>query len=148
MKIKRFDIEGLVLLTPDVLRDNRGYFLETFSVSKYAEFGIPRDVFVQSNESESVAVVVRGSHFQAPPFTQGKLVRVIVGRVMDVAVDIRVGSPTFGQFVSIELSADNKKQLWIPEGFAHGFVALEAGTIFSYKVTAPYSKESDGGISE
>jgi dTDP-4-dehydrorhamnose 3,5-epimerase len=146
MEIERFDIEGLLLLTPDVFRDERGYFFETWSAAKYAELGIPADAFVQDNESESIAGTVRGLHFQAPPFAQGKLVRVIVGRVIDVAVDIRFGSPTFGKSVAVELSAANKKQFWIPVGFAHGFMALDPGTIFAYKVTAPYAKKCDGGI--
>jgi dTDP-4-dehydrorhamnose 3,5-epimerase len=146
MEIERFDIKGLALLTPDIFRDERGYFFETWSAAKYAELGIPADAFVQDNESESIAGTVRGLHFQAPPFAQGKLVRVIVGRVIDVAVDIRFGSPTFGKSVAVELSATNKKQFWIPAGFAHGFATLEPGTIFAYKVTAPYAKECDGGI--
>ena len=145
MKVERLGIEGLLVLTPEVFCDSRGYFFETFNQAKYAELGIA-EVFVQDNESESASSVLRGLHFQAPPFAQGKLVRVIAGRVVDVAVDIRVGSPTFGKYAPVELSAENKKQFWIPAGFAHGFVALEAGTIFAYKVTAPYSQECDGGI--
>jgi dTDP-4-dehydrorhamnose 3,5-epimerase len=145
MQVERFDINGLLLLNPDVFYDSRGYFLETFNEVRYAEFGITEH-FTQDNLSFSKKGVLRGLHFQAPPFAQGKLVRVIVGRVMDVVVDIRGGSPTFGQHIAVELSAENKKQLWIPLGFAHGFISLEEGTIFSYKVTAPYSKECDGGI--
>jgi len=146
MQIERFDIEGPLLLTVDIFRDERGCFFETFNQDKYAEFGIPIEKFVQDNESESAANVLRGLHFQTPPFAQGKLVRVAAGRVMDVAVDIRSSSPTFGQHIAVELSSENKKQLWIPVGFAHGFVTLEEGVIFSYKVTAPYSKDCDGGI--
>ncbi len=145
MKVERLDIEGLLVLAPKVFCDSRGYFFETFSQIKYEKIGIA-ETFVQDNESESASGVLRGLHFQAPPFAQGKLVRVIAGRVIDVAVDIRVGSPTFGKYASVELSAENKKQFWIPAGFAHGFVALEADTIFAYKVTAPYSQECDGGI--
>ena len=145
MKVERLGIEGLLVLTPEVFCDSRGYFFETFNQAKYAELGIA-EAFVQDNESESASGILRGLHFQAPPFAQGKLVRVIAGRVVDAAVDIRVGSPTFGKYALVELSAENKKQFWIPAGFAHGFVALEAGTIFAYKVTAPYSQECDGGI--
>jgi dTDP-4-dehydrorhamnose 3,5-epimerase len=145
MQAERFDINGLLLLTPDVFYDRRGYFLETFNEAKYAEFGITEN-FTQDNLSFSRKGVLRGLHYQAPPFTQGKLVSVLSGKALDVAVDIRSESPTLGKHIAVELSAENKKQLWIPAGFAHGFVALEEGTIFSYKVTAPYSKEHDGGI--
>lgn len=138
-------INGLLIITPKVFFDERGYFYETFSVAKYKEFGIT-DTFVQDNQSLSQKGALRGLHFQAPPFAQGKLVRVVKGAVLDVVVDIRKDSATYGKHFSIELNEDNKTQFWIPAGFAHGFVTLEDNTIFEYKCTNYYNKASEGGI--
>lgn len=146
MQTRTFNIAGLVLMTPEVFIDERGYFLESFQKERYRELGIPVDDFVQENISKSKKGVLRGIHFQRDPFAQGKLVQVLRGSVLDVVVDIRYGSPTYGQHVAIELSEENHHQLWIPIGFAHGFLALEDDTLFSYKVTAVYSKVSEGGI--
>ena len=145
MIIKKTEIEGLLEIEPNVLQDDRGYFLESFRQNLLQSIGIEAH-FVQDNESASKKGVLRGLHFQAPPHEQGKLVRVIKGSVWDVAVDIRVGSPTFGKHCAILLSEQNKKQFWIPPGFAHGFLVLEDDTIFSYKCTAYYNKESEGTL--
>lgn len=142
---EKVKIPGLLILEPAVFSDERGFFIETYSRDRYREAGIEA-AFVQDNLSVSRRGVVRGLHYQAPPFAQGKLVSVLRGRVLDVAVDIRAGSPTYGQHVAVELSADNHRQFWIPAGFAHGFVSLEEDTLFAYKCTAPYSKEHDRGI--
>jgi dTDP-4-dehydrorhamnose 3,5-epimerase len=145
MKVAKTEIEGLLIIELDVFGDDRGFFVETYNKERYIKNGIDVE-FVQDNLSKSVKGVLRGLHFQKPPFAQGKLVQVISGSVLDVAVDIRRGSETFGKWVSVELSEKNKKQFWIPEGFAHGFVALEDDTIFSYKCTNLYNKESEGAI--
>lgn len=145
MKVLKTDIEGLLILEPDIFSDERGFFMEAFSKDRYREAGINAE-FTQDNLSVSKKGVLRGLHYQAPPFAQGKLVSVLRGRVLDIAVDIRTGSSTYGQHVAVELSADNHKQFWIPTGFAHGFVALEEDTIFFYKCTNVYSKEHDRGI--
>ncbi|TNF47209.1 MAG: dTDP-4-dehydrorhamnose 3,5-epimerase [Bacteroidetes bacterium] len=140
-------IKGLFVIEPKVFGDSRGYFMETFKLDLFQkETGFSGE-FVQENESMSSKNVLRGLHFQKPPFAQGKLVRVVQGSVLDVAVDIRKGSPTYGQYYSILLSAENKKQFWIPEGFAHGFASLEDQTIFQYKCTNFYSPENEGCIS-
>jgi dTDP-4-dehydrorhamnose 3,5-epimerase len=139
------DIPELVVIEPDTFSDERGFFMETYSRDRYARAGITEEFF-QDNLSVSKKGVIRGLHYQAPPFAQGKLVSVLRGRVLDVAVDIRGGSPTYGKHVVVELSADNHRQFWIPAGFAHGFAALEDNTVFAYKCTAPYSKEHDRGI--
>lgn len=139
------DISGLLVLQPKIFSDERGFFAETYHAGRYAEKGVD-DVFVQDNLSRSKKGVLRGLHYQLPPFAQGKLVSVVYGKVMDVAVDIRPQSPTFGKHVAVELSADNKKQFWIPPGFAHGFVALEDDTVFIYKCTNVYSPDHDRGI--
>jgi dTDP-4-dehydrorhamnose 3,5-epimerase len=146
MKFTRTKIEDVVIIEPKVHGDERGYFVETFRKDKLEEFLGFSVNFCQDNESKSSKGVLRGLHYQLPPFAQTKLVRVIKGRVLDVAVDIREGSPTFGEYVAVELSADNKKQLFIPRGFAHGFVVLEDDTIFAYKVDNYYSPQSDRGI--
>lgn len=146
MQTRTFDIPGLVLMTPEVFVDERGYFFESFQKERYRETGVPVEAFVQENISKSKKGVLRGLHFQREPFAQGKLVQVLSGRVLDVVVDLRFGSPTYGQHVAVELSEENHEQLWVPAGFAHGFLALEDETIFAYKVTAPYSKISEGGI--
>ncbi len=134
MKITKTKIEGLLIIEPDIFGDDRGFFVETYNKERYIENGIDVD-FVQDNLSKSVKGVLRGLHFQKEPYAQGKLVQVVSGSVLDVAVDIRHGSETFGKWESIKLTGDNKKQFWIPQGFAHGFVALEDDTIFSYKCT-------------
>ena len=145
MKVIKTKIEGLLIVKPQIFGDERGFFVETYNKKRYQESGVEPE-FVQDNFSKSSKGVLRGLHFQKPPFAQGKLVQVIVGKVLDVAVDIRYGSPTFGEWVSVELSAEDKKQFWIPEGFAHGFVALEDDTIFNYKCTNFYAPESEGAI--
>jgi dTDP-4-dehydrorhamnose 3,5-epimerase len=146
MKFEKTNIEGLVAISPIKIEDERGYFTESFKKAEFEEF-LGRNIdFLQENESCSKAGTIRGLHFQNPPFAQGKLVRVTKGRVLDVAVDIREGSPTYGMHFAIELSAENARQLWIPEGFAHGFAALEEGTVLSYKCTDVYNKASEGSL--
>jgi dTDP-4-dehydrorhamnose 3,5-epimerase len=145
MQITKTKIPGLLIVKPQVFADSRGYFFESYNKPKFLEAGIPVD-FVQDNESKSQKGVLRGMHFQHPPFTQGKLVRVIKGSVLDVAVDLRIGSPTYGQWDSVVLSEENKLMYWVPEGMAHGFLTLEDDTIFFYKCTNLYNKESEGSI--
>jgi dTDP-4-dehydrorhamnose 3,5-epimerase len=145
MKITTTKIEGLLIIEPRLFPDDRGYFYESYNQQKYAEAGIKGD-FVQDNQSFSQKGALRGLHGQADPFAQGKLVRVLQGRVLDVAVDIRKNSPTFGQHVTVELSGDNHLQFWVPPGFLHGFVTLEDDTIFTYKVTNFYDKASEIGV--
>jgi dTDP-4-dehydrorhamnose 3,5-epimerase len=138
-------IPEVVLIEPKVWGDDRGYFMETFRDDLFRQ-SVVDTRFVQDNESKSAQGVLRGLHYQLPPFAQSKLVRVVQGRVLDVAVDIREGSSTFGQHVSVELSGENKRQVFIPRGFAHGFVVLSESAIFQYKVDNYYSKECDRGI--
>lgn len=145
MIVNRFEIEGLLLIKPTVFSDERGVFYETYSREKYTSQGLPAN-FLQDNESISKKNVLRGLHFQAPPHDQGKLVRVIKGAALDVAVDIRKKSPTYGKYIMVELNEDNKHQFWIPSGFAHGFLSLADETIFSYKCTNLYNKESELGL--
>ncbi|MGM0613127.1 MAG: dTDP-4-dehydrorhamnose 3,5-epimerase [Bacteroidota bacterium] len=145
MKIHKTDIPDLFIVEPVVFKDERGYFFEAHNQKKLREAGLDL-TFVQDNESKSQKGVLRGLHFQKPPFAQGKLVRVIKGRVLDVAVDIRKGSPTFGKYHAVEISEENKRMFWIPPGFAHGFATLEDETIFFYKCTDYYNKESEGSI--
>lgn len=146
MRFIKADIPDIRIIEPIILSDNRGYFEETYRKDKLEEaIGYSID-FVQDNESKSSYGVLRGLHFQLPPFAQSKLVRVIKGKILDVAVDIRKGSPTFGKYVSVELSEENKRMVFIPRGFAHGFVVLSDEAIFSYKVDNYYSKENDCGI--
>lgn len=145
MEITKTAIEGLLIIEPRIFPDDRGFFFESYNKTKYHEAGITAE-FVQDNQSLSQKGAVRGLHAQAPPFAQGKLVRVLQGRVLDVAVDIRKNSPTYGQHVSIELSGENHLQFWIPEGFVHGFATLEDNTIFTYKVTNFYDKASEIGV--
>ncbi len=145
MTVDRFEIEGLLLIKPAVFSDERGLFYETYSSNKYSAYGIPTS-FMQDNESISKKNVLRGLHFQSPPHDQGKLVRVIKGAAIDVAVDIRKQSPTYGKYIMVELSEENKFQFWIPSGFAHGFLSLTDETIFSYKCTNLYNKESESGL--
>lgn len=145
MQTKKFDIEGPLLLIPDVFSDSRGYFFESFSKKLFESHGVAYD-FVQDNQSLSAKGTLRGLHFQAPPFAQGKLVRVACGSVIDIIVDIRKSSPTFGKNITIKISDKNYYQLWVPPGFAHGFSVIEDNTIFQYKCTDYYNKESEGGI--
>jgi dTDP-4-dehydrorhamnose 3,5-epimerase len=140
------NISDVIIIDPQVYGDSRGYFVETFRKDKLEEFLGYKLNFCQENESRSSKGVLRGLHYQLYPAAQTKLVRAIQGKVLDVAVDIRKGSPTFGQHVAVELSAENKKQLLVPRGFAHGFVALEDDTIFAYKVDNYYSPQNDRGI--
>lgn len=146
MNFERLEIPDLVLCTPTVFGDDRGYFFESFKQAEFENFLGFQVPFCQDNESKSTKGVLRGLHFQLPPFAQSKLVRVIKGSVLDVAVDIRKGSPNFGKYIAVELNEQNKNQLFIPRGFAHGFVVLSEEAIFSYKVDNYYSKESDRGI--
>ena len=146
MTFTRTAISDVVIIEPKVHGDSRGYFVETFRQDKLEEFLGYQINFCQDNESKSSKGVLRGLHYQLPPFAQTKLVRVIHGRVLDVAVDIRKNSPTFGKYVAVELSGENKKQLLIPRGFAHGFVVLEDDTVFAYKVDNYYSPQCDRGI--
>ena len=145
MEVIKTKIPGLILLRPRVFGDSRGYFFESFSARQFEE-QVCGTTFVQDNESKSCYGVLRGLHYQRPPYTQAKLVRVVVGRVLDVAVDIRKDSPTFGQHFSIELTDENKYQLFIPRGFAHGFAVLSDEAIFQYKCDAYYAPQSEGGI--
>lgn len=145
MKITKTSIEGLLIIHPDIFQDERGYFFESWSKSKFLENNLDFN-FVQDNQSLSQKNILRGLHFQHPPFAQGKLVRVIQGSVLDVAVDIRKKSPTYGRYFSIELNEENKTSFWIPPGFAHGFLTLRDNTIFSYKCTEIYNKESEGSL--
>ena len=145
MKIIKTDIEGLIIIEPKIFEDERGYFFESFRKSMFEEIN-PEIKFVQENESKSAKNVLRGLHYQISPYTQGKLVQVIVGKVWDIAVDLRKDSPTFGKWLGIQLSDKNKLQMYIPEGFAHGFLTLEDDTIFQYKCTNYYNKESERNI--
>ena len=145
IKVTRCEIKGLVVIEPTVFGDSRGWFVEQYNAGRYKAAGIDAD-FVQDNESFSSKGVVRGLHWQAAPHTQAKLVRVVRGAVWDVAVDIRKGSPTFGRHVAVTLSAENRRQLYIPRGFAHGFIVLEDETLFSYKCDRLYCKEADRGL--
>lgn len=144
MQVIQTDIDGLIELIPRVFEDERGHFFESYNKPLFASLGLPFD-FVQDNQSFSTKGVLRGLHFQNEPFAQGKLVRVITGQVLDVAVDCRPESPTFGQYKTFLLDAKLANMAWIPEGFAHGFVALE-DSIFSYKCTNIYNKQAEGGI--
>ncbi|MBO5692875.1 MAG: dTDP-4-dehydrorhamnose 3,5-epimerase [Tidjanibacter sp.] len=146
MNVIKTDIEGVFIVEPQVFGDERGYFFESFNAERFlAQTGI--DVtFVQDNESRSRRGVLRGLHFQREPYAQAKLVRVVQGRVLDVAVDIRPVSPTFGRYVAVELSGENHRQLFIPKGFAHGYVVLDDDTVFQYKCDEFYHPASEGGI--
>jgi dTDP-4-dehydrorhamnose 3,5-epimerase len=146
MEFKRTKIFDVIIIEPKVHGDDRGYFVETFRADKLEEFLGYKVNFCQDNESKSSKGVLRGLHYQLAPAAQTKLVRVIQGRVLDVAVDIRKNSPTFGQYVAVELSAENKRQILVPRGFAHGFVVLEDDTVFAYKVDNYYNPDCDRGI--
>ena len=145
MEIIETDIAGVVILEPRLFRDARGYFFESFSQRVFEE-KVLRTTFVQDNESRSSYGVLRGLHFQKPPHAQSKLVRVISGAVLDVAVDIRRGSPTFGRHVAVELSGENHRQLFIPRGFAHGFAVLSEEVVFQYKCDNYYAPQSEGAL--
>jgi dTDP-4-dehydrorhamnose 3,5-epimerase len=145
MEIIETGIKDLLIIKPMVFEDDRGYFFESYNRDKFKEAGVDVN-FVQDNESRSMKNVLRGLHFQKPPFTQGKLVRVMRGSVLDVAVDLRKDSETYGKWASIILSDKNKWMYWVPEGFAHGFLTLEDNTVFFYKCTNVYSKASEGSI--
>ena len=146
MEIIKTGIEGLLILEPRIFKDARGYFFESFSQREFEEKVGPVH-FVQDNESMSSYGVMRGLHFQHPPYTQSKLVRCVSGAVLDVAVDIRQGSPTYGQHVAVELTAENHRQFFIPKGFAHGFAVLSETAVFQYKCDEFYHPEADAGIS-
>ena len=152
MDVIKTNIEGPVILEPRIFGDARGYFFESFSQREFDEkvaipqYGKPI-IFVQDNESMSSYGVMRGLHFQRPPFTQSKIVRCVKGKVLDVAVDIRKGSPTYGQHVAVELTEDNHRQFFVPRGFAHGFAVLSETAIFQYKCDNFYAPQADGGIS-
>jgi len=145
MKFTHTDIKGLIVVEPAVFEDSRGYFFEAYNQAHFENNGITTR-FVQDNQSKSSYGVIRGLHYQQNPSAQAKLVRVLEGRILDVAVDIRKGSPTYGQHFDIELSSDNKRQLYIPEGFAHGFSVLSETAVVLYKCNAFYNKASEGGI--
>ncbi len=151
MKFTATRLPDVVIIEPAVFADERGWFMESFNQRRFQDgltaLGLPQPrPFVQDNESQSVRGVLRGLHYQLPPQPQGKLVRVVAGTVLDVAVDIRRGSPHFGQWVAVELSAENRRQLWIPEGFAHGFMALSDDARFLYKTTDTYAKDCERAI--
>jgi dTDP-4-dehydrorhamnose 3,5-epimerase len=145
MNIQPSELSGVVLITPSVMRDDRGYFFEAYSKKRYEEICGPVE-FVQDNVSESKRNTIRGLHYQVGEFAQGKLCKVLSGRVIDVAVDVRFGSPTFGRHVAVELSDENSAQLWIPPGFAHGFSVLSESAVFHYKCTSYYSREHERAI--
>ena len=151
MEVIKTNIDGVVIIEPRIFEDERGYFLESFSQREFDEKVVPilghKVTFVQDNESKSSYGVMRGLHFQRPPYTQSKLVRCVKGAVLDVAVDIRKGSPTYGQHVAVELTEDNHRQFFISKGFAHGFAVLSETAVFQYKCDEFYHPEADGGIS-
>lgn len=146
INVIKTDIKGVVIIEPKVFGDSRGYFFESWSQKDFDELVRPIK-FVQDNESMSTYGVMRGLHFQRPPFTQSKLVRCVKGAVLDVAVDIRKGSPTYGQHVAVELTEDNHRQFFVPRGFAHGFAVLSETAVFQYKCDNFYASQADGGIS-
>ena len=145
MNITKTDIQGLIIIEPQIFKDSRGCFFESWNAKKFKQLGISED-FVQDNQSVSSKGVLRGLHFQNPPYAQAKLVRVIKGSVLDVAVDLRKNSPTYGEHVSVILSEQNNKSFFIPKGFAHGFLSLEDNTVFNYKCSDYYNKESEGSL--
>ena len=145
MKLIETGISGLVIIEPDIYRDERGYFFESFQKKKFKASGIDAE-FVQDNESSSSAGVLRGLHLQVQPHAQGKLVRVVRGAVLDVAVDVRRNSPTYGKWEKMRIDEENKRMVWIPAGFAHGFLVLENDTVFQYKCTGYYNKAAERSI--
>lgn len=147
IEVKKTDIEGVLIIEPKVFGDARGFFLESFNAKEFAEKTGLNINFVQDNESMSSYGVMRGLHFQTPPYTQSKLVRCVKGAVLDVAVDIRKGSPTYGKHVAVELTEDNHRQFFVPRGFAHGFTVLSEVAVFQYKCDNFYAPQADGGIS-
>lgn len=147
IEVKKTDIDGVLIIEPKVFGDARGYFLESFNAKEFAEKTGLNINFVQDNESMSSYGVMRGLHFQNPPYTQSKLVRCVKGAVLDVAVDIRKGSPTYGKHVAEELTEDNHRQFFVPRGFAHGFAVLSETAVFQYKCDNFYAPQADGGIS-
>jgi len=146
MKVTPLDIPDVLLIEPNIFKDDRGYFFESFNQQKFEKATGIKTKWVQDNESKSTYGVLRGLHFQKPPMAQAKLVRVLQGKVLDVAVDVRPNSPTYGKHIAVELSARNKKQLYIPRGFAHGFAVLSKTAIFAYKCDNFYSQKDDQGI--
>lgn len=146
MEVKKTDIEGVLIVEPKVWGDDRGYFFESFNAREFAEKTGLNITFVQDNESKSRYGVLRGLHFQLPPYTQSKLVSCVKGRVLDIAVDIRKGSPTYGKWVSCELTEDNHRQFFVPKGMAHGFCVLSEEAVFQYKCDDFYHPEAEGGI--
>ena len=147
MEIIKTNIEGVLIIEPKVFGDSRGYFFESFNAREFQEKTGLDINFVQDNESMSTYGVMRGLHFQRPPYTQSKLVRCVKGKVLDVAVDIRKGSPTYGKHVAVELTEDNHRQFFVPKGFAHGFAVLSETAVFQYKCDNFYAPQADGGIS-
>ena len=147
IEVKKTDIEGVLIIEPKVFGDARGYFLESFNAKEFAEKTGLNINFVQDNESMSSYGGMRGLHFQSPPYTQSKLVRCVKGTVLDVAVDIRKGSPTYGKHVAVELTEDNHRQFFVPRGFAHGFAVLSETAVFQYKCDNFYAQKAEGGIS-
>ena len=145
MEVVKTEIEGVVIIEPRIFKDERGYFYESFSQREFEE-KVCRTTFVQDNQSKSSYGVLRGLHFQKPPYCQSKLVRCIKGAVLDVAVDIRKGSPTFGKYVAVELTEENHRQFFVPRGFAHGFAVLSKEAVFQYKCDNFYCKESEGSV--
>jgi len=145
MNYIKTEIEGVFIIEPKVFSDNRGYFFESYRQDEF-DANIGKINFIQDNESKSAYGVLRGLHYQKPPFSQSKLVRVVYGKVLDVAVDIRKDSPTFGKHIAVELSGENKRQFFIPRGFAHGFAVLSDEVVFQYKCDNYYNRESEGGI--
>ena len=145
MEVIKTEIDGVVIIEPRIFKDDRGYFYESFSQREFEE-KVCRTTFVQDNQSKSSYGVLRGLHFQKPPYCQSKLVRCIKGAVLDVAVDIRKGSPTFGKYVAVELTEDNHRQFFVPRGFAHGFAVLSDEAVFQYKCDNFYNKDSEGSV--
>ena len=145
MEVIKTEIDGVVIIEPRIFKDERGYFYESFSQREFEE-KVCRTTFVQDNQSKSSYGVLRGLHFQKPPYCQSKLVRCIKGAVLDVAVDIRKGSPTFGKYVAVELTEENHRQFFVPRGFAHGFAVLSDEAVFQYKCDNFYNKESEGSV--
>lgn len=146
MEVVKTDIEGLVIIEPKIFGDERGYFYESYSAKEFAEKVKKNIVFVQDNQSFSSYGVLRGLHFQKPPYAQSKLVRVIQGKVIDVAVDIRKGSPTYGKYVAVELTGENHRQFFVPRGFAHGFIVLSETALFQYKCDNLYAPQAEGAL--
>ncbi len=146
MTIIETELPGAIIIEPKVFGDERGYFMEAFKLKEFQE-KVCNTIFIQDNESKSKYGVLRGLHFQKPPYAQAKLVRVLHGKILDVAVDLRKSSPTFGKHVAVELSEENKKQFFVPKGFAHGFIVLSETAVVAYKIDAPYKPDFEDGIS-